>query len=415
MQKRINLVYVVGIMIFGAVTLTAQNSTNSPYTRYGYGDLGNHSFGAGRSMGGIGIGLRSSKQINPMNPASYSSIDSMTFLFDFGATFQMSSYKEGSTKQNDLNGNVEYAAMQFPISKRMGMSMGLIPFSHVGYKFGELKTSDDDHLYGESFQGAGGLNQLYAGLSIDLWKKRLSIGSNINYLFGTITEKSVIDYLSTSTLSITNEKSVKFKDVIFDFGLHYTHPLSKTDQLVGGLTYTPKKRLSNKTHEMIVNSTEVLSADTTINEAYDTPAKYGFGVSYEKANKFIAAVDFSFQEWSNASFDGHPNMFNNRSRLAAGFELIPNMFSRPYVNRMRYRAGLNYTNSYIKVKGNGYREYGITAGAGFPITDGRSFVNFSLEYVRIAPELKTMIKENYFRMTLSYTFNEYWFFKQKIK
>ena len=50
--------------------LMAQNNTNSPYTRFGYGDLGERSFGAGRAIGGVGYGLRSPKQINPMNPAS---------------------------------------------------------------------------------------------------------------------------------------------------------------------------------------------------------------------------------------------------------------------------------------------------------------------------------------------------------
>ena len=414
MRKRINLINAVGIMVFGAVTLTAQNSTNSPYTRYGYGDLGNHSFGAGRSMGGIGIGLRSSKQINPMNPASYSSIDSMTFLFDFGASFQLSLYNDGTNKQNDLNGNVEYIAMQFPLYKRMGMSAGLLPFSHVGYKFGEVKTSNEGHVYTESFQGVGGLNQLYAGLSIELWKKRLSIGSNINYLFGSITHSAVTDYVSTSTTKVTSNKVFELRDVVFDFGLQYVHPLNKTDQLIAGLAYSPKKQLHNTVYEWITNGNDVMSSDTITDIAYDVPNKYNAGLSFVKANKFIAAVDFSYQEWSKASFAGRKNELNNRSRIAAGFELIPNLFSRPYINRIRYRAGLSYTNSYIKVNGNGYKEFGATAGAGFPISDARSFVNFSLEYRKVIPDYKTMINENYFLMTLSYTFNEYWFFKRKV-
>jgi len=413
MRKRINLIYAVGIIILWAVTLTAQNSTNSPYSRYGYGDLGNHSFGAGRSMGGIGIGLRSSKQINPMNPASSSSIDSMTFLCDFASSFQFSLYNDGTNKQNDLNGNVEYIALQFPLHERIAMSAGLLPFSHVGYKFGEVKTSSDGHIYTESFQGIGGLNQLYAGLSIDLWKKRLSIGSQINYLFGSISHTAETDYLAVNTTTVTSGRMVKFNDIIFDFGLQYTHPLSKTDQLISGVTFTPKKKLNNVVNEWVRSDVETV--DTITGLAYDAPAKYGIGASYVRANKFIAAADFSFQEWSKTAFSGNRNEFNNRSKIAAGFELIPNLFSRPYINRIRYRAGLNYTNSYIKVNGNGYREYGVTAGAGFPISDARSFVNFSLEYVRVAPDYKTMIKENYFRMTLSYTFNEYWFFKRKVE
>ena len=35
----------------------AQNNTNSPYTRYGYGDLSDQSFGNSKAMGGIAFGL----------------------------------------------------------------------------------------------------------------------------------------------------------------------------------------------------------------------------------------------------------------------------------------------------------------------------------------------------------------------
>ena len=39
-------------------TAIAQNNTNSPYTRYGYGDLSDQSFGNSKAMGGIAFGLR---------------------------------------------------------------------------------------------------------------------------------------------------------------------------------------------------------------------------------------------------------------------------------------------------------------------------------------------------------------------
>jgi hypothetical protein len=101
-------------------------------------------------------------------------------------------------------------------------------------------------------------------------------------------------------------------------------------------------------------------------------------------------------------------------KISAGFEYIPNLYSRPFFNRVRYRAGLNYTNSYIKVKGSDYKEFGATVGFGVPISDNRSYINLSFEYLKILPESKFMIKEDYARITLSYTFNEWWFFKKKL-
>ena len=85
---RIEKFILLGVLMITQLPIWAQNNTASPYTRFGYGELADRSFGAGRAMGGVGIGLRSPKQINPMNPASYSCMDSLTFIFDFGASLQ---------------------------------------------------------------------------------------------------------------------------------------------------------------------------------------------------------------------------------------------------------------------------------------------------------------------------------------
>jgi hypothetical protein len=412
MQKKIDLIIVWGMLFLCAITTTAQNSTNSPYTRYGYGELANRSFGAGKSMGGIGIGLRSSKQVNPMNPASYSCMDSMTFLFDFGASVQSSWYDDGINKQQNINGNVEYMAMQFPLHRRVAVSAGLLPYSHVGYNFADTKTTHGQQ-YIEEATGTGGLNLLYAGLSFDLWKKRLSVGGNINYLFSSINHSITTAYESSNpTTSVQKDKELIFSDAIFDFGLQYTHPLSKTENMILGLIYTPKKRLHVDSYEHTTSSENI--TDTLTDRTYDIPTGYGTGLSYVKDNKLIVAADFSYQEWEKATFDGNRNVFKNRTKLNAGAEYIPNQFSRPYLNRVRYRVGVSYTNSYIQVEGNGYKEYGATVGFGFPISDTRSYINVSFEYLNIKPESKTMINENYLRMTLSYTFNEHWFFKRKV-
>ena len=123
----------------------------------------------------------------------------------------------------------------------------------------------------------------------------------------------------------------------------------------------------------------------------------------------------SYQTWSDASYFGDKSGFNNRIKVALGGEFIPNNFTRNYLNRVRYRAGLHYSNSYLKIKGFGYDEYGACLGAGFPLLDNRSFINASFEYVKVIPGTKALINETYLRFTVSYTFNEYWFFKRKME
>ena len=78
----------------------AQNTTNSAHTRYGYGYLTDKAFISQRGMGGIGYGLRNSQMINPMNPASFSNIDSLTFMFDMGVTAQVIWFKDSNGKES---------------------------------------------------------------------------------------------------------------------------------------------------------------------------------------------------------------------------------------------------------------------------------------------------------------------------
>jgi hypothetical protein len=396
------------------IALIAQNSTNSPYTRYGYGMLADRSFGAGRSMGGVGYGLRSSMQINPMNPASYTSMDSLTFLFDAGASMYMSWFNDGISKQKKLNGNLEYMAMQFPLYNWLGMSIGILPYSHVGYSFGRL--NEGNVTYVDQYAGTGGLHEMYLGLSVDLWKKRLALGANLSYMFGKIDHQSST-ILSANSYNLYTSNRIKINDIKYDIGLQYTHPYSRTKRLVWGIAYTPKQQLHTTSYRQTANDASFsnIVSDTTItNQRYDIPHSFGTGLSFVKDYKLTLAADVSWQQWSQVQFAGEEGGFKNRIKVALGGEYIPNYFTRLYLNRIRYRAGLHYSNSYVWVKNAGYKEYGVCLGAGFPVMDNRSFINASFEYVKTAADVKTLVDEQYFRFTLSYTFNELWFLKRKM-
>ena len=97
----------------GAVAANAQSSTNSPYTRYGLGELSDQAFAHNAAMGGIGYALRSSEQINVMNPASYSAVDSLSFMFDTGMVLKSANYQENAYKTKAKNASFVYWARQF--------------------------------------------------------------------------------------------------------------------------------------------------------------------------------------------------------------------------------------------------------------------------------------------------------------
>jgi hypothetical protein len=395
------------------LVLPAQNNTNSPYTRYGYGELADRSFGAGRAMGGIGYGLRSNKQINPMNPASYTSMDSLTFIFDFGVAGQLSWFNDGVHDERRLNGNLEYIALQFPVYRRIAVSAGLLPYSYVGYNYGSVKQEDVSYI--EQFSGTGGLNEVYAGLSIDIWKKRLSAGANIGYLFGRMTHHQMLQ-ITTDGSSITNRsKELEVRDIKLDFGIQYTHPFSARESFTLGAVYSPKKKLNTTSSDIFSNVNGIpMEGDTTRNQAFDIPHSIGLGISYVKQNKLTLATDFSYENWGQVRFFDKSNEFKNRIRVAAGGEFIPDYQNRVFFSRIRYRAGIHYSNSYLRINNSSYNEYGASVGFGLPLVDNRSYLNVSFEYVKIKPETRLLIDQQHFRFTINYTFNERWFFKFKV-
>ena len=421
----------LGILLLTQITMWGQNNTASPYTRYGYGELADRSFGAGRAMGGVGIGLRSPKQINPMNPASYSCMDSMTFIFDFGASFQSAKFKDPKNQYKQMNGNIEYLAIQFPITRWLAMSAGLLPYSFVGYKFGELSQIGNDY-YQNTYSGDGGLNDFYGGLSIDIWKKRLAVGANFGFLFGNIEHAQFLSYSPTSGSSVESAYSnqrlhkIKVRDLKMDFGLQYTHPLSAKESMTLGLTYSPSNRLNSESYDIVqkLNGSSIVESkiDTIKGAAYDIPNSFGVGLSYNKVDKLLLAADFLFENWNKSKFLGKDDAFQNRTRLALGAQYEPDARAKNFFKRVRYRGGFHYGDSYIKVnqlaengnKGYGYKEFGASIGLGLPVIDNRSLVNVAFEYVKVKPGHASLISEQYFRLTVNYTFNERWFFKFKL-
>ena len=131
------------LFIAVSAAVSAQSSVNSPYTRYGLGETFDQVFANNAAMGGVGYALRSDLHINPMNPASYTAVDSLSFMFDTGMTLKSSNFQEGNYKSNAKNASFDYIAMQFRLHPRLGMAIGYTPFSTVGYTFDRSKNIEN--------------------------------------------------------------------------------------------------------------------------------------------------------------------------------------------------------------------------------------------------------------------------------
>ncbi|WP_308744393.1 outer membrane protein transport protein [uncultured Bacteroides sp.] len=408
----------------------AQNNTNSPYTRYGYGDLSDQSFGNSKAMGGIAFGLRDGAQINPLNPASYTAIDSLTFLFEGGVSLQNMNVSGGGVKLNAKNSSFDYLAMQFRLHPRIGMSVGLLPFSNVGYSVSDAQTSTDQKTgnvlnYTRSFTGDGGLHQLYGGIGVKVLKN-LSVGVNASYFWGDITRTRTVIYPeTTSSSSYIQQVGVSVSDYKLDFGAQYTLDLGKKHSVTIGAVFSPKHKLNN---DYTVTTQASATSSDNLDATLELPNIFGGGFTYNYDKRLTVGMDYSLQQWSKAKFgvaatdDAMRQEFDetyaycDRHKISVGAEYIPNLIGRSYLSHIKYRLGAYYTTPYYKIDGKkAAREYGVTAGFGLPVPRSRSILSVSGQFVHVSGQEAAFVNENIFRVSIGLTFNERWFFKRRVE
>ncbi len=408
------------LVLFSGIAL-AQNNTNSPYTRYGYGNLASPNFGNSRAMGGIAYGLRDGLQINPLNPASYTAVDSLTFIFEGGFSMQNDNLSNGTLKLNVKNSSFDYLAMQFRMHRMLSLSVGLLPFSNVGYNvaqsYSETETSP---AYTKQLYGDGGLHQVYGGVGFKPFKN-LSIGANIGFLWGTIDRSLTMIYPSfpsssgsgTTTPSYTEGTHVSIKSYKLDLGIQYTQPIGEKHSVTLGAVFSPGHNLSNDTY--IQTTTSVVNTKDTV-ATFGIPTSYGVGFTYKYDNRLTIGADYSMEQWGKVTYMNQPDAFCDRTKISVGAEYIPSHMSRNYLGLIKYRAGGYFQTPYYKTeKGErAAREWGVSAGFGLPLPRTRSVISVTAQYVHIKGLQPAMLTENVLKLSVGITFNERWFMKRKV-
>lgn len=419
---RINKLLIITILAFGSIFSASAQLTTSPYSKFGYGFLNDNATSAQRAMGGVGYAMNSGRQINAMNPASYASIDSLTFLFDMGLNFNTIWSSENGVKSKDYSGGIDYITLQFPVTKYMGVSAGLVPFSSVGYSFG------DEIVHGSnSREGIGGINQLYVGVGANVYKN-LSVGANISYLFGTIINDAYAytDHGSTSLF----ERVMQIRDWRVQFGAQYSIDFGRKNRGTIGVVYSPGKSLLGKTWGTYYDiSAENAKPDTVgetrLKNKYSLASSLGVGLNWEWNKKLMVEVDYTYEPWKDAKSASIVNentgdvvfenaQFDNRWKVAGGVQYTPKVRGN-YLQRITYRIGGFYNHDYVLVNGNNLRDYGISAGFGLPAPKSKTVINLGFEWRRREAHPATLIKEDYFNITLGINFNEMWFWRNKIR
>jgi len=388
--------------------LSAQNMTSSPYSRYAYGDLNENVPTGFRAIGGVGFGMRSNRAINPSQPASYTSMDSLTFMFDVAASACWSHYKDAGGVKNKGNGNLEYVTMQFPLFKRwIAMSVGLLPYSSVGYSI-VLRDSISDYHYAKTYVGTGNISQVYGGLSFNIlnW---FALGANVYYMWGELNRNRALVFEESGLSSTIQSEFLEVSNVRARFGAQLFHTFGKHTFNFGAV-FEPKMKLNS---EMYVVETQSEDSIPVYIGGWQLPMVWGVGASYTWANRLTVGFDFERQYMSSALYNGAPGYMSglqDKNRYAFGVEYRHNPLGRKYAERMVWRIGLNVQDEYLA--SIGAKRVSASIGLGFPLWSVNTMINTTIEYTHRGSAAG--LEDNGLRFTIGASIVESWFFKRKL-
>ncbi len=416
MNKKYSLLVVLA---FCYLVGFSQTSTFSPYSIFGLGDIEWNGTGKTRLLGGTGIGLKSDGYLNIVNPASFSSLDSNTFILEASILGSSTNYSYSDLDLRLNTTNFNSFALGFQAANWWAISFGFKPYSHTGYSI----TTEEDlegtpYTYYTVFEGNGDVTQLFWGNSFNLLKG-LSIGANLSYIFGTIDKEEHIQLTSINSDEDIITRSKHVQNVFIDFGLQYTLSLEKWDHTLG-LIYSPKQQLiCDETFSYYSSSMDSTRVEEQDGEAdFWVPEKFGVGYSiYNKEKNFKIAVDYQFEKWDEIEYEDVTSSVDLKDlhRASLGFEYQPDPKDRGnYFNRINYMFGLYYINSNLSYKRRQVTDLGLTIGAGLPVGE-KTYIFVGGEVGHRGNFNGGLIQEDYYKFNLAFSLKDTWFSKSKYR
>ena len=401
------------------VTAPAQTRITSPYSFYGLGELRFNQNIQNMGMGGLGIGYRSNRSINDVNPASYAAIDSMSFLFE--GTLFSHFYQQETTTANQWGNYTTLGNLSFstPATRWLSFGFGLKPFSSMGYKIRDAAFDEQAGTMNFQYEGSGGINQTFVGAAITPFKG-FSLGVNASYLFGAL-ERNTLAFSDTAGVFVTSRVvNNHVSGWHFGMGTQYHMRLGEQGALTLGL-------IAGLDQEVSVENAEVLRRRMPGTARFDTlsvsgiqtgtmllPRYLGAGVYARFNNQWRAGVDFYRQNWADYRILDEDGGLINSHQVAAGVQYNPDVqtFSNIF-SLIEYRAGMRYGQTYLNPNGHALDEFGISFGLGIPLRRSLSTINIGFEMSQRGTTEHNLIQENFYRFNIGVSVYERWFMRRR--
>ena len=408
--KTILFVFLFAMFLFPQ-HVEAQNSTSSPLSIFGIGEIETRDFGRTVGMGSVGIGYQSENFLNRRNPAALSGIDTLRFILDISAAVKLSEFFTSTQNQRAYDFNFKNLAIGVRVTKKWTSSVGLSPYSNVGYHLKDrINIEGTDNYLDTDFSGNGGVNKFYWANAFELFRG-FSLGVTSSYIFGNITHNEETDILSGKEVRTISK-------TYFDFGAQYSHWFGQFTNITVGGIYGYESKMAIQRTQTITSNTGTDRNQRKPDIKMYVPETYGAGFSIlrnKKNAEWILAADYQYKNWSVNNLRHRTLTYTDSRIYSVGLQLTPNnKYPEKKVHIMRFQIGASYNQSYLKVNGYQLDDYSLSLGVGLPFFNqlrALSYVNIAAIVGESGTGQRGGISERYVLLSVNLSLIERWFAK----
>ena len=428
-------------------TASAQTPTadNSPYTRFGLGDLYSNNPVASLAQAGTAVTWSSPYAANFANPAALGSLN--LTAYDIGVYGRYSTYSSANANSAGATAGLNNFSLAFPIfnpineiglvKKRVwhwGMGVGISPYAGVDYNITEERTLENIGTTKRVYSGSGGMYQLQWANGFRY--KNIQAGLSLGYLFGKTRYRRDLEFQDLVYIASNRfEDNVLYSGATIMPGVQYDYVIDKkkadetdddfrrrdklrlvagaTANIITGVTVSDTyiyARVENRVAEIVAQADNEKLAMTM-------PTTLTGGLRLQKDNNWSIAAQYETANWSVYQNPLQEDQeLRNAMTIRLGGEWTPNYKAfGSYWSRVSYRAGVLTATDPRVVKDEQMTNKAVTFGVGLPVRLPRglpSFVNIGVELGEQGTP--SAIKQSYTKLTFGVSLNDNtWFLHRK--
>ena len=374
-MKAINCLILLLLMTLKAQTQNVM--TSSPYSMFGIGELQNGLYGQNAGMGGVAYGMRNNVLMNIENPAGLTALDSKRLLTELAIFAKNESCTSEGSSNRAFTGSFSALILGGRVIPRWYTAVSLTPYSSVGYYFQSSQPIEGNPHESNigAFTGSGGISKI-SWSNAYLLSQYWSIGINVSYLFGNIV-------LSEQQNDVAVDKKMHARTLYTNGGVQYHYALNHDLSYTLGVVYGHRQKMDVTNEKYIVND-KTQNKKKQRSQKQSLPQYFGIGGSLQ------------YKKWT----------------YAFGICYFPNGYSSDgFWKQVSYKAGIDLSNSYMRINGSSGVSLRFNAGLGLPVFRGR--INIGIFYDRLRLK-KEILNRDVIGATLSLTLGEI-FYRGKLK